>query len=98
MTSQNWTSVMNDHGVGDTPNPVHNVGETGCVLNSRQNLKVIAGTGSRMVLKHVVTMVAVFWAGEELDRTGERSFSVRDVRGAGGICCVSSANSLSMYN
>jgi hypothetical protein len=33
------------------------VGETDCVLNSRQNPKVIVETGPRMVLKHVLEAI-----------------------------------------
>jgi hypothetical protein len=45
---------MNGAGAGDTPDFVHNVGGTGCVYNSRQNVKLTAGTGPTVVLKRVL--------------------------------------------
>jgi hypothetical protein len=51
------TSVLNDVDVGDTPYLTNSFGETGSILNSRRNPKVIVETGCRMVLKHVLKAI-----------------------------------------
>jgi hypothetical protein len=51
------TSLLNDADVGDTPNLMYSVGETDCILHSRQNPNVTVETESRMVLKHVLKAI-----------------------------------------